>query len=380
MKIAINCEHILLTPTGPVFYIQKIIQHIAKIDTKNEYYLFFPESPPPELLTKLDLIASENFRIVVIKKVLSWTHISVSWYLFELKIDVYFSPVHTVPIIKPFRTKYVSMIHGLEYISNKQFFNKPLNRIIHPIVLLHTIIRSKVLIVPSLATKDILFQKGFLRSGKKLRVIYEGVDSTFSNRSEEEIRQVKAKYGITGKYFLFLSTLQPRKNIPNMIAAFAKFSKTSDFETSLIISGKKGWLYDELLLAVEKYSGKNTVKYIGRADDEDRSALYSGALAYVNFSFEEGFGLPLLEAMRCKTVILASAIPAHLEVSADCGIFVDSKSISDMAAGFLKVATQEYPPDLVDKAYQRSLYFDWDNTAKDTVEIFNSFSAPVVKN
>jgi glycosyltransferase involved in cell wall biosynthesis len=265
-------------------------------------------------------------------------------------------------------TKFVAMIHGLEYKYSKGYKN-PINRFKIERPIKYTVKYSDRIITPSHATKNEILKKKWDFKEDKVDVVYEGVSNDFYKRDETEIENVRKKYGFgNDPYLLFVSTIQPRKNLPGLVRAFSQFltENPEHKNLKLIVAGKKGWNYEESLKAPEKYGVEKSVKFLGRIATEDLPALYSGARAYMNTSFEEGFGLPLLESMACGTPSVVSNIPAHKEVGENVPIYVDPNNIENIKDGVFKVMNETFDENEI---IERSKFFSWDKTAENTLKV-----------
>jgi glycosyltransferase involved in cell wall biosynthesis len=370
MFIALNGQRLLIdNPAGPEKYTYHIYNALAKIDKKNHYVIYFTGHPRESYFQKLTN-GNDNFSYKVVGSKLSWTQEGLSKQLFLDKPDLFFTPVHTLPVIRPTKTKYVTMVHGLEFVHvrPKNFVQK---------VLLGKPERyvckfSDALIVPSEGTGNAIVKRCWAKSNN-IFVVNEGVNDTFYKRPEEEIAAVRKKYKIFGsEYFIFVGTVHPRKNLPGTIQAFSNaLLKSADTNIKFVISGKLGRDYEESLNSFKKFGVEENVLYLGRAPDEDLPALISGSVALINFSLEEGFGLTLLEAMSCETPCLLSDIPPFREVCDEYAFFADPNNITDMTEKILKIRSVDNS-DMVQKARERSLKFSWDESAKKTLDVFQN--------
>ena len=195
---------------------------------------------------------------------------------------------------------------------------------------------------------------------------------TIVKRKREEVGDVLKKYEIENNpYLFFVSTVQPRKNIPNTIRAFSQFiSENNEFKnTCLLLAGKNGWDYEESLEAPQKYGVEGSVKFLGRVPDEDLPALFSGARGHVNLSFEEGFGLPLLESLACGIPSLVSNIPSYKEIGDYLPIYADPHNVENIKDGILKLMTEPYDEK---ELMERASLFTWDMTAKRVLGVFEN--------
>jgi len=368
MKIGLNGQKILdKNPAGPEIFTINLFENLAKIDLKNEYFIYTTRKPEKDLENKIKQ-GNEKFHFKEIEYRKLWTQYGLAKELIKNPVDVFFTAIHSIPMIRSSKTKFVVMIHGLEYQYTSGYKN-PLNRFFIERPIRYAIKHSDKIITPSLATKKEILKRNWNVDEKKIEVVYEGVSEEFYPKSEEEIDKIRKKYEI-GKnpYLLFVSTIQPRKNIPNMIRAFSQFiSENKDMKnTLLLIVGKKGWDYEESLEAPQKYGVEKNVKFLGRIPEEDLPILYSGAKGYINVSFEEGFGLPLLESMACGIPSVVSNIPAHKEVGDYLPIYVDPNNIENIKDGIFEIMTRSFDKK---EFIERSKNFSWKNTAEKTLEV-----------
>lgn len=377
MRIGLNGQKLLIKePAGPEVYTLNTFKAFAGLDQDNKYTVYFEQKPSKEFWQDLSQ-GNKNFSYKVLKKNLSWTHISLGLDLLKNPVDVFFGATHTLPIIRSKKTKFVSMIHGLEYKTNRQFYKSPLRFLIHPLVLWHTLVFSKVIIVPSIATKEAITSKSwpFLRA-QKIRVVYEGVDDSFYKRPKNEIDKIREKYHLdSSPYLFFVSTIQPRKNIPKMVEAFSqavKQEKTLE-NLNLVISGKKGWLFQESLDAPKKFQIEDKVHFLGRTSNEDLPTLLSGAEYFISCSLDEGFGIPLLEAMACETPAIVSDIPAFRELGRNFPVYVDPQNTFNIKKGIIEA--MKNPPSKQSRSKLRKLSeeYTWEGGAKQLVSVFESF-------
>lgn len=379
MRIGLNGQKILIdNPAGPEQYTINLYKALAQLNTQdsgekeNTYIIYVPKLPPQKLIDEITQ-RNKNIKFKVINSLLSWTQLSLTLDLYKEPVDVFFTPVHTFPYLMPLKTKLVSMVHGLEYLTNKEYSKFAPRYILQPLIMQQMLWRSSKVITPSKATYNSIL-KNFWCDKNKLEIVNEGVDSAFNTYGELETKSVLEKYGLKEKqYLLFVSTIQPRKNIPQMIQAFAQVIRAYPelSQTKLVISGKNGWNYQESLEAPEKYGVENNVKFIGWTPQSDLPLLMSCAKAYVNFSFDEGFGLTLLEAMATGISVACSDIPAYKELGLDLVEYANPNNIKEMSEAIKKVLTYTNT-NTIEKAKNRAQEFSWEATAKNTLRIFEN--------
>ena len=372
MKIGINGQRLLVKdPAGPERYTYNLINALARLDRDNEYKIYFSDEPGKDYFSKLTY-SNNSFRPVIVKSKVSWTQSGLAKELKRNPVDVFFTPVHTVPIYRNKKLKVVGMIHGLEFKFVKASLN-PVKRLLLGRPEEYLAKRSHALIVPTIATKNEIIKRGWVKKDDpKISIVSEGVGDNFYKRDPEEINNVRKKYDLGNtKYLLFVSTIQPRKNIPLMVRGYSEaLKKNPDLsDTKLLIVGKVGWSAEESFGAPKKFGVEKNVLFPGFLPDEDLASLFSGAEAFISISLEEGFGLPLLEAMACETPALVSDIPAFKEVGGEFPLYVNPQDYEEIGNSIALIFHGGYKSERIYGAKLRSQEFTWDRTAQKTLEI-----------
>jgi len=190
---------------------------------------------------------------------------------------------------------------------------------------------------------------------------------------EVELKRVRQTYGIEGDYILSVGAIQPRKNLSRLLAAYSRlrWARPEGKLPQLVLVGKCAWLYDETLRTIKELEISNSVILTGYVPEADLPALYSGALCFVYPSYFEGFGLPPLEAMKCGAPVIVGDKTSLPEVVGDAGILVDPFDIDELAAAIQKlIADSELRMQLRVKGLERAKLFDWQETARQTLAVY----------
>jgi glycosyltransferase involved in cell wall biosynthesis len=358
-------------PTGPAVYLRNLINSLAEIDKQNSYVLYLEELTKDGFIEEITK-KNPNFTTNLIKKSLSWTQIDLSFDLFTNPIDVFFSSVHTIPVqaglLKPNRMKFVSMIHGLEYLTNQN--SSPLQ----PLIMGTTLLLSNKIVVPSESTKQkVLKHFSTLCPETKIQVIHEGLKEIYRQPSLENLaKEVLKEFDLVkNKYLVFISTIQPRKNIPLTIKAFSKVSEKHP-DIKLCIVGKKGWNFDESLEAPKKYRIENKVQFLGPIPDIKLKPLLDSSAGFVNFSLDEGFGLTLIEALSSGIPCAVSNIQAFKEIGRDFPIYANPNSEDEITAAIEKIITTDLNNEAIQNQTAHAKKFTWTETAKITLSVLES--------
>ncbi|MBR3760685.1 MAG: glycosyltransferase family 4 protein [Ruminococcus sp.] len=207
----------------------------------------------------------------------------------------------------------------------------------------------------------------------KLRVVPCGVDTERFHPcgDSKKIADVKASLGIEGDYFLYLGTIEPRKNLERLISAYNAFSKKVGNSPKLVLAGGKGWLYDGIFSRVKSLGLEDKVIFTKYVPSEDMNALMCGALAFVFPSLYEGFGMPPLEAMACGVPVLVSGAASLPEVTGDCAVIVDPYDVKSIARGLYRLYTdEELRRDLSRRGIERAKGFTWERSAQMLHDIY----------
>ena len=201
-----------------------------------------------------------------------------------------------------------------------------------------------------------------------------GVDARwFDVESASRIAAMRARYALDPDYLLFVGTLQPRKNIERIVAAFERMPAQTTAGRQLVIAGKVGWRSDDLVAALRRAEGTGRIRWLDYVDAGDLRALYQGAAAFVFPSLYEGFGLPVLEAFASGTPVVTSNTTSLPEVAGDAALLVDPLEVDALAAAMTSVVEDTALAGRLREAGRtRAKAFTWARCAEETVAVLRS--------
>ena len=210
---------------------------------------------------------------------------------------------------------------------------------------------------------------------EKITVVAEGVEPSLAPMDRHEARRVVAeRFNLVEPYVLFVGTLEPRKNIPTLLRAFAQLRE--DFPVRLVLAGARGWLSEDVFTALRVYKVESGVDLLGAVPPEELQPLYCAAEVLVLPSLYEGFGLPPLEAMACGTPVVVSAAGSLPEVVGDAGVVVKPDDPADIAAGLGWVlGNPSFRAELARRGLARAATFTWERAAQETLAIYERVAA-----
>lgn len=227
-----------------------------------------------------------------------------------------------------------------------------------------------ILAVSECTKRDVVRHFGV--SPSKITVTHEAAGSQFRELPPERIADFRARHSLAGPFFLYLGVLQPRKNIPVLIRAFAR-ARAQGLQHRLVIAGPKGWDYDDIFTLTRQLALDEAVKFTGPLSAEDVPLAYNAAEAFVFPSLYEGFGFPPLEAMSCGTPVITSHTSSLPEVVGDAGLMVAPEDVAGLAEQMLRVA---HDADLRARmrrdGFRQAARFSWERCAAETLAVYRT--------
>jgi glycosyltransferase involved in cell wall biosynthesis len=184
---------------------------------------------------------------------------------------------------------------------------------------------------------------------------------------------VRRRYQLPERFILFLGALEPRKNLPRLLEAFAALAPALQREFPLVVAGAQGWLNDSVHEQVRKLGLGERVFFPGYIDQGDIAALYSMATVFAYPSLWEGFGLPVLEAMACGAPVLTSNVSSLPEVAGDAAVLVPPTDVDAIAASLGRLLDDDaFRADLSARGRQRAAQFSWERCARETLAVYEA--------
>lgn len=365
MNIAINGnEANVKNPVGSNVFAQKIIWAIYKLDKKNNYQVYLKNAP-------LDSLPKErkNWSYQVFGPKFLWTQLALSLKSLSYKPDILFSPGHYSAALT--NASQVACIMDLAFLKFPQEFRQKDLIQLKLWTARSVKFASKIIAISENTKKDLI--NFYQVPEEKIEVIYPAL--------------VKAKEGaglkntpghvLSKKYLLFIGTLQPRKNVKNLILAYQKI--LVDFpDYLLVIVGKKGWLYDDVFKLVKKLNLEDKIIFTGFVPDKEKTSLLKKAQCLVFPSLYEGFGFPILEAYHANCPVVCSANSSLPEVAGKAAIYIENEknpdSIAKAIIKMLKLSKEE-KNELINLGKQQLGKFSWDKAGKEIIKIFEDIKS-----
>jgi len=291
---------------------------------------------------------------------LRWAQWQYSRWALQDVVDLFWSPRHHLPLLLPRRIARVVTIHDLVW----RQFPETMRR--------KNLWLERALMGPSIATADkVICVSKFTASEVsryypaaigKCRVIHEA--------AEESVVIDMLPRGMPSRFLLFVGTLEPRKNLPRLLRAFARLRDDATVPP-LVIVGGGGWGGEDLPRLIEQLDLQERVILSGYVSDAQLQALYAAAHCLLMPSLYEGFGLPVLEAMQHGVPVIASSTSSLPEVVGDAGLLVNPYAETEIAGAIQRlVHDTDLHQQLSARARTRSEGFSWQQAARETLALF----------
>ena len=374
MKIGIDIRNIGKKRTGDEVVFFNLVKNFAKIDQLNEYVLFtdiLDEESLRTIKTSLGIKKNPRFKLVPLKTSdrFSWNFWTIGAYLRQNPVDIYLTQ-YVTPLFVP--KKIATIIHDVSFNAYGKFIQFSDLLFLNILIPLAMKRADKVIGVSKFTRDEIL--KYYKINPEKVTWIHNAAGDNFREEiSPEQLASVRTKFKLPEKFILYIGTMQPRKNLPNLIEAYAKLPTATKAEVKLVLAGGKGHNFDRGIdAAIKKHSLRKNVLFTGYVGEKYKPALFKASAIFCNPSLYEGFGITILEAMTLGIPVVASDIPPHREVAQNSIVYSNPAVARDLTEKLNSVLINEYlRQELADKEHAQAQNFSWVKTAERMLKIFS---------
>lgn len=356
------------------FVVLELIRELQVLDHENEYFIFVNEGPDDQVIRE-----SANFKIIRFGGAYPlWEQVKLPKMARKYKLDILHCTSNTAPIFCP--VPLVVTIHDIIYMEVKNVMGKGYT----PYQLFGNLYRKFVVSRLIHSAQKIItvsnFEKGTISNyftqlpSDRLLAVYNGVSKHFKpvEDSQEQAR-IREKYSLPEHFFLFLGNTDPKKNTANTLKGFAQYCKEHGNKYKLMVGDLDREVIRKHLQEAGLEDQLDNILNTGYIPNAELPALISMAEVFLYPSLRESFGIPLLEAMACGTPVLSGIKSSLPEVAGDAALLVDVSISENISAGIHRlVSDATLRAELIPKGIARSKEFSWENTAKQTLEVYNS--------
>jgi glycosyltransferase involved in cell wall biosynthesis len=362
MIIAVNTRFLLGELEGYGYFIHELFRVLVTKQSEHQFYFLFDRPFNKQFIFSSNvhpIVVSPAARHPVLWKY--WYDVKVAFALKKIKADVFVSPdgfcslTTTVP--------QCLIIHDLGFLNQPEtykrshvgFYKRNTPKFLR---------KAKYIVTVSQFSKNHIV-KQYKTDPAKIAVVYNGVKDVFNPRSVSERETIKEKYTEGREYFIYIGAIQPRKNLVNLLKAFSIFKKRLQSNMKLVIAGRLAWKNEEFLELIKTYKYRSDVVLTGYLPEEELSAILSSAYALVYPSLFEGFGVPVVEAMKCEVPVLTSEKTSMEEAAGDAALYFNPNNYQDIADKMMLIYKDEnLRKQLIEKGKLNVVKYSWEKSAE----------------
>jgi glycosyltransferase involved in cell wall biosynthesis len=364
INVGVDASHLSRPLTGIGRYVLEMCSALSQIDGVF-LYLYSPAPVLNKLLHNLEgvIIRTKNLESSLLRHM--WRETYLPLWAKQDNIEVFWGPAHRLPHFLHKDMARVVTIHDLvwKYAGNTM---RPLSRFLEKYQMPAAAKSADQVVAVSHSTSNVIANE-FCIDSDKLSVISLGANLL----TEIALFDSLEKLGINRSYFLFVGTLEPRKNLIRLLTAYSYLPESLKGQAMLVIAGSRGWGNVDINVTIASLGLEKNVRILGYVDESTLATLYANALFLTMPSLYEGFGLPLVEAMIHGTPVLTSNNSSMPEVAGDAGLLVDALDVDSIRKGLERMITDEsLRKNLGVSAKIHAAQFNWDLSAKKLVTIF----------
>ncbi len=385
MKIAIDLRSLQSEQfTGVENYALNLTDNLLALDKRNQYSLFynrfarwgkftnvnFPHKVQNGKIGEFQFINSKTIKTRYPNRLLNLALMAKAVNLEKIvgEFDVLLMPNLNQFNIKT-KARLALTVHDLSPVVAPEFYDVK-RRFWHRLLNFKLAFeRADVIFAVSEYTKMDLMRL-FRVDEAKIKVVYPGMDHSafLTNLPESGLRETRNIYGLPGDYVLFLNTIEPRKNLLNLLKAF----ESVELPVSLVIAGKWGWKNSALARTIRQSPKFSKIKYLGYLPEKHKPRVIKMARALIYPSFYEGFGFQPLEAFCLGVPVIASSVAAVPEITQDAALLVNPFNVADLTNALCQILSDEtLRRQLIGRGLKRASEFSWNKAAQKTLDILN---------
>lgn len=362
MHIAVNTRFLLGDHLeGFGYFVQEVTNLWTQQHPEHQFHFFFdrPYSGKQPLAPNVTAhVLSPPARHPLLWKY--WFDVKLPLALKKIKADVFFSPDGQCSLTTS--VPQCMVVHDLGFLhfpdgykkSHLQYYKQYTPKFIRK--------AQTVATVSQFSKTDII--KQYNTDPEKISVVYSGVKASFVPVSYDTQTAIKEKYTGGAEFFLCTGAIQPRKNLVNFLKAFSVFKRRMHSSMKLVLAGRLAWKNEEFLTLLKTYKYKDDVVLTGYLDESELALLTASAYAAVYPSFFEGFGVPVLEAMKCNVPVLTSKASAMEEISEGKATYFDPANVDDIAYQLMFIYKNEGErKEFIENGKAIAVKYTWQQTA-----------------
>jgi glycosyltransferase involved in cell wall biosynthesis len=356
---------------GSSAYIYHLLQRLSALPTNHQFYVFTNAGP-----AALPFMSPPRFRLIGSRiktekpsnRVL-WEQLGLPVQMARTRLDLVHGTLNVLPLARC--VPGVVTIHDVSFLLFPERFLPAKRRYLATFTRLSARGARRVVVSSQNTGRDVVRLLGV--DEKRVEVVYLGVEDRLRTRpAPDALQRFREHYHLPEQFFLYVGTLEPRKNLVRLVEAYAQ-ARRAGVEWPLVLAGGKGWMYEEIFQKVQDLQLGAWVHFPGYVLHEELPLWYNAASVFVYPSLYEGFGLPVAEAMACGCPVLTAQNSSLPEVAGGAAILVDGEDTMALARSLVQLAGDaQVRADLRARGLIQSAKFDWRATAAQMIRIYES--------
>ncbi len=362
MIIAVNTRFLLKENLEGIGYFTREVFRLLTNQYKEHQFYFLFDRPYDETY-----IFSSNVTPVVVGPPARhpllwkfWYDVKIPSVLKKIEADVFISPDGFCSLTS--KIPQCLVVHDLGFLHYPETYRKSHELFYKRYTPLYLKKAKMIATVSHFSKKDIITQ--YKTADEKINIVYSAVKKIFHPLNIQQKEIIKEKYTEGKEFFIYTGALQPRKNLVNLLKAFSLFKKRQHSNWKLVLAGRLAWKNDDFLHLLKTYKYRNDIITPGYISESVLAQLTASAYAMIYPSLFEGFGVPVLEAMKSEIPVLTSANSSMQEIGEEAALYFNPLSVNDMAEKLMLIYKDEdLRNSLIQKGKQKAGEFSWQRTA-----------------
>jgi len=368
MRIGIDATALPPQPVGAGNYIIQLIRALASLNVNDEFVIFAHQKGH----ALINLPEKDSFEWIIFEDRNPGSRLIWEQTLFpQLVKKSGVNLLHSLHYTRPMKLPCASVVtfHDMTFFLYPELHTRA-KRLFFPLAIRASARRADALIAVSESTRqDVIRVLGI--SPEKIITIQSGVDPAFRPINDTVAKgKIAEKYDLPERFILYVGLIEPRKNLPMLISAFKRLIDSGE-DYKLVLVGRYGWMYEELLKQINNLDLEGMIHFTGYVSQEDLPLVYNLSSLFVYPTIYEGFGLPVLEAMACGVPVITTDVSSLPEIVGEAGMLVPVNDVKALYGAMIEVLRDEdLRRKMINKGIQRAAKFTWEQTAKLTFQVY----------
>ena len=349
--------------TGIHGYIYNLLTHLPAVSPPEWDYTAMVGADSPHKFDDITMQPSRFDTEAPVKRIL-WEQVAQPWQL--RRFELYHAQAFVSPVL--LTAPSVVTVYDLSFVHYPQVLSTARRLYLRLFTALSCHRAKRVIAISRSTAADV--HRTFGIPAEKIDVAYGGYDTTSHvPLPTDEIEDFRRRKGLPARFWLFVGTLEPRKNLPTLLDAYAQLPDSE--RLPLVFGGGKGWLYDAIFERIERHQLEDHVHLAGFLPAEELPLWYNSAEVLLHPAVFEGFGLTVLEAMACGTPVVVSDASSLPEVAGESGLLVPPRDVEAWTATLRRIRHDaSWRAEASARGLEAAAQFTWEATAAQTVACY----------